>query len=387
MTAPTGTGRFRPGARGLCSWLLVSLALACTQQIALPGLDDESDAGPDGTAHDDDAMAADEDGGASDVRGGARDAGTERPADGGFSLTCNTVRLSADQENPRVVIALDRSLSMLQPVTPGGASRLQMVQKALSAAFKAFSPSVHFGYEEFPVQCSDGGCCASEVVYPPSPNAVQAIEKRFRCEAEPSTCYKTASDSPSHLALHRCKEFFYISARNERGTPPPRYVLLITDDDPGCAATTSTCSRALDEIADLGRVGVKTVVVGVSEELRTSGCLDRMAATGGAPREGSPSHHLAPDETQLNQVLNEVLNKISIAACRFRFDAPVTSDRLMVSVAGQLVRRDPARQDGWEVDSGSGGQSVTIFGPACDRLRRPPITSVSFFYALSCTRS
>lgn len=290
---------------------------------------------------------------------------------GDGSSRCVPVAIGHVQEKGGVLIVLDRSSSMSGVKFGSYTSRTKAVESVLLPLLWRHHHALNFGVQEFPARCPGGACCADAVAVGPSDDAIPAIERIVGCQDRGTTCTASTDDSPSYEALRRAVEFY------ERAPPAAgsRDVLLVTDGEPACAAAgdaRAACDRAVRSVAVLAGMKVGTLVLGLSEELRSGGCLDTMAAVGGSRPPSGPAHRTAADENQLRQQLNELLARPSAGACRFRLSPPADSaEGLSIRFDGMPVLRDPARQDGWELDGST--SRIAVHGPWCERLRTSPV--------------
>lgn len=329
--------------------------LACTERVVL-----EPQASLD---HDD--------GGAND-RPAKDNRMADRPGDGN---PCDEIRrtISYRAESPSVIVSLDRSMSMRTRF--GDTTRLAAAQQGLKSIVKPYQETVLFGYEDFPGdqgKCGADGCCASPVEVFPGPNTASAIEHAMSCDGPgPGSmdgCAQTSDQSPSFDALRRCREVYDLL---ENIAGKSRYVLLITDGDPSCSSRTlnpSPCERAVAEVAKLATAGVKTLIVGVSDDVGSTTCLDRMAQAGGGPKTAAPYYFPASDPAALKQQLAAMLITITSQACHVTLrTSPSDPGKVAISYDGLPVPRDSAHREGWDFDAGS-QTKITFYGNWCSRV-------------------
>jgi hypothetical protein len=346
---------------------------ACTQQVSLPMPAPEAivDAADDRSASGDLKATAP----ATAPRDGSSAETWSAPSEACRSIAVysRAIPLSA-----QVLLVVDRSLSMFMP-RKDGTTRNEMMYAALIPLLQNYRYGVNFGYHEFPSSSStcQTGCCTG-LLYPPGPTAVGVIERALRCESGGEACFRRSDDSPSAAALRRCADFY---EQNESSTVA-RYALLLTDAEPSCTAdptgsTSDPCQGALAEVARLARSRVKTIVFGLAEELQSSGCLETLAQYGDWPRTGSTAHFLAFDQTQLRTQLQEIFEKLSFDACRFRV-GNISSSALSLVAHDKAIgryyslRHDPTHQQGWDFEAGSTSR-VQVYGTWCDRLRKADV--------------
>jgi hypothetical protein len=264
---------------------------------------------------------------------------------------------SVQFERQELMFALDRSTSMIA-TRLGSSYRLAVAQMTVRELIRRYQGLVRFGYEDFPFRCEMPGqtCCVGHVV-PPQRDSLFMIDRYMNCQS--SACFDLLNDAPTAEALRTAANIF--------GGPDPisRYVLLVTDGDPSCG--TSACESAIYQAVKLADAGVKTIVVALGDEVKTSMCLDMIGRAGQA-RSAAPFFTWAADDTQLARAMQDALS--SVASCGMRVSGPpdVNPDRLSVTAEGATVPRDPNLKEGWAPDPTRAGR-IVFYGSWCDKMR------------------
>jgi hypothetical protein len=311
--------------------------------------------------------------------GGTGDGANFNGADGGglgradgrdWCPGAEITRLNFSVRSPVVVIAFDRSSSMNSPF--GAGTRLSVEQQLLRTLMMMYQGAVQFGYLEFPAGASCGGsagCCASDITLPRPGNAAAVGDAMNACMGSSTGCV-TSDATPTASAIGVARQFYGDFGGKDR------YVLLTTDGEPSCTkdgsvSPANACMQAASEIAMLSSTGVRTIVVGVGEDVGNSACLDKMARAGGAePSTSSPFYYAARDPLLLTTQLSDIVRGLAKNACHIDIDprsAPADPTRIELSLKGVSIPRDPANKDGWNFDGGS-SLKITIYGPSCDKL-------------------
>jgi hypothetical protein len=307
----------------------------------------------------------------------APDAGARRDA----AVTCEEV-FDFRQENPQVVVALDRSASMWQKYGPSVTTRLEETQLTLDTLMTTYHDAVHLGYVEFPAaECpaaATPGCCASPVISP-GRDTGDAIQRRWTCGTQAAAaCTETNGDAPMSAALRSARDRFA-----DLDQPiSSRHVFLLTDSEPACGMRPGTeCNQSITEAALLwGNENVETDVYVLAEELRASNCLQSIAGVRVDSNMPSPQYHVTPTATALLDAMDEKLATLSRKACTFRLSSPLRPpDYLVLSFgdggSNMVVPRDPLRSNGWEFEPDS-VRRFTVYGPLCEALRTSQVPDV-----------
>lgn len=281
--------------------------------------------------------------------------------------------------HPEVVISFDRSFSMTRAY--GASSRIQVARQALLAAVRSHEERLEIGYQEFPgrVSCEPVGCCASRVLVPPQLNGYAALEAQLRCDPADRGCFESPMESPSADAISRLRRFFDVDADPRA----ERFVLLVTDGAPSCEV--GACDKMVEETSRLwSEQGVKTAVLTLGDEVKTSPCLDMVAAAGQMARQGMPSYHWAADEAQFKQQVQDVVSQMTTRLCRVTLrNVPPSTDRLSVTLNDVPVPRDPSGKDGWSFDPPR-SLTLRLHGSWCEKLRASTAPARDIKVLLAC---
>jgi hypothetical protein len=284
-------------------------------------------------------------------------------------------------QTPEALIVFDRSFSMTRQY--GSSTRIQVARQALLAAIRMYDGAIQFGYQEFPGRggCDPPGCCASRVLVAPQLNGYAALESQLRCDPADRTCFDTPAESPSADAIRRARLFFDqdVDSRTER------HVLLLTDGDPSCSV--DGCDSLVRETSRLwGDHAARTAVVTLGEDIRTSSCLDMVAAAGQTARPGSPAYSWAADEVQFRQHVQDAVASMTTRTCRATLrSVPPSFEKVSVKFDDVTVPRDPSRREGWSFDPPS-SLTIRLHGTWCEKLRDSPAPGRDLEVFMACTQ-
>ncbi len=300
--------------------------------------------------------------------GGASGSGGSRP-DGGAAAdvrSCGeeTTQVPHAPKTPDVLIAFDRSASMGGKF--GSGTRLSVESQLLGALLDEFQGRVRFGYIEFPIDSDRPGICPQGIIdcHSDCVAVEPALDKAAAIKAIIARAGETTggTGTPTRDVLKRSREFYagFMDGIRER------YVLLSTDGEPTCG---DTCPQVVAEVTALAGAGVKTVVLGVSEDVANSACLEMFAMTGGAPRPGAPpSYYPASDPDRLRQYLRDIIGGIAKPTCFVDLTStPVDPKRVAVFFDGVQIPWDPMHRDGWDYAPGSTTR-IVFYGSYCRNL-------------------
>ena len=324
------------------------------------------DAGPD-------ALVGGAEGGAADLRP-TRD--TTPLPDGPYHYPdpagqlCGNTKHTLAKSTAQVMLVLDRSSSMTDPIIPP-TSKWDDAKDAVERAMAA-NPNIAWGLKLFPTGTpevdNEGKECdvSGTVEVPPgfgTPAAIAAAMAR----SAPHDLSGTPTDRAMNVAA---------SGLKASTIPLPRYIVLVTDGVPTCAGEGP--GEAIKAIAAAAAAGIPTFVIGIwDSDIDSIATLDKMAIAGGKPRAELRKYYPANNRAQLDGALAAIT--LAITNCVFPLAVPpLDANFVGVTVDGQLIARDPTHAEGW--DYVTNGKGVEIFGSACADLKNGAAQSVGVHY-------
>jgi hypothetical protein len=359
---------------------------ACTVPVALPGVTsgDASTGSPPGSTDDGSPPDVND----SDAAPSSDRPSTPAPRDGSErEVSCEPRTRTFDYriERPQVIIAVNRSISML--MTMFGTERMRdAVRDELVPVLATLEGGIEFGYSEFPAHatCNQAsGCCASDVLLGPSPRRSLDIEKQLTCLKGATGCFEAPPDAPIGEALAKIRTFAVTMI--DAGSDV--FALVITDGAPSCAGDPNPCDSASTAAARLlNSVAGKTIVLGVGDGARPGNvCLDNLARAGGLGRQGSPAYPWAGDPSVLRTRIEEALAPVKALTCRLTPTGDSGTASVNVLVGDQRLPRDTTGKEGWNFDP-PGSDDIRFYGSACDALLAGATTRDEIVVQQTCTK-
>jgi hypothetical protein len=283
------------------------------------------------------------------------DPGAGNPADPSYSnnegtVSCDEYAVQTSQVAPQILVVFDRSLSMLANGWPQAVSAIQSVTAE-------FEQDIDFGLMVFPDEAGFT-CTAGDVDVPIKPHNAGAIQA-FLSGLAPW------GNTPTAAALKTAHATIGSGIVAPDQVVPPKYVVLITDGAPNCAAggvDQAMVTDCISEISAMQKDDVQTYVLGYHiDDAAEKDALDRMAAAGGT---GDKKHRDIGDQQALVTQFKQIVG--AARSCDFQLDAPV-SDPTFVSVKIDGEGQQLEDANGWQL--GADMQSVSVQGEACQILR------------------
>lgn len=295
------------------------------------------------------------------------DAGPDAGADSGpDAAVCRPGNIPLDRSEVEVVFVIDRSGSMRQNfdgLSPAGSelSRWELLALSMDRALGAFDESVSVGAKFFPSRS------ARDV-----PNSCSVFDGldvgigpgRSRAVVNQFSRFDPAGGTPVGPAVVEAVDA--LLARQDGNAA--QFIVVATDGAPSCGF--DPVGDVVEAITDAHRDhAIDVFVVGIASTGPEVALLGRLATEGGRPRRipGEPSYYDARNPDLLGDLLGEITS--DLAQCVFAVPFPPDEDDTVeVQMQGEVVRRDPARIDGWDWTSEARGQ-LSLFGPACERAQ------------------
>lgn len=283
---------------------------------------------------------------------GGGGSGQDLPGGGGSCIDEVELELEAVPLPPDLVVVLDRSSSMGQPVTPGGFDQKWLtIVDALGDVAETYMNRVQFGLMLVPGE--ERSCDAGTMNIMPTPNS----GKNFYEYLQGTT---PGGASPMADSIDAARSYFNNAAVNPHG----RYVLLTTDGIPTCAPLgEDAVDHTVAAITDLRNMGIKTFVLGYATSSEDYDGLDEMAAAG-----GTGAHTPATSAFDLVNKLEEITDELTQVVCEYQLSSgPNDPLDLVVTIGGAQVAYTPEHTNGYDYDPAT--RMLTFHGQACDDLR------------------
>lgn len=279
-------------------------------------------------------------------------------------------------ESPRVVILLDRSLSMQEPF--GNTTRQEAARSKLVKAVENYQGRVSFGFAQFPADSSDnayydclhGYCCAGPVEISPALKNLDYMREAIQC-SDRRPCAKPSYGSSSNAALLQAKEFF---VKSSRSTWPDntRFALLVTSSEPECQVASggyTACESAVGAAQELYSMGVGVGVLAVGYEPGPKSCLTQISQSGDL-------FYTSMTEQALEFALDDLVRRMASPACTVSLEYAPPGETV---VSLDKVPIPENEQNGWSFTDYA-RTSIALNGWPCSKY----LLSASTLYVSYC---
>jgi hypothetical protein len=346
----------------------VVLAIACGSRGGLeadPASGSLEDGGPVGSLADATAQGGGSAiGRACAVDGDCGPNGVCDPA--GKICACGGVAVDTAKIPANVLLVLDRSCSMTDPVAKKGPMKWTVAVNAIHALTQAFAGRIRFGLTLFPDESGDN-CTEGAIPVPVGDGNEPKIQSLLQ----------GALDSKSPLYPNGPCVTPIDTAALQASTEPAfddktrqSFVVLITDgEQAGCTAGGGNMGTE-KTLGGLAKRGVRTFVIGFGGAVDVTS-LDAFAEAGAEVNAAGPHKFFeAQDESALDAELTSI-GQTALSCDLALASAPPGDDPDLVFVyfdhALPAVPRDPAHANGWDYEPAA--HSVHFYGDACDRIK------------------
>jgi von Willebrand factor type A domain len=282
----------------------------------------------------------------------------------GDDASCGGMQFALTRVPPNVMLVLDRSGSMNDPITSGSStSKWDDLKTALQSTITTYDSQMRFGVSLF----SDpaGADCSAG-----------AIDVTVGAMNGTTVLGKIAAATPGGNTPTAATMAAVAAGAMLNDPTRDNYVVLATDGQPNCTDTDVT-----SKITALygATPSVKTFVIGVGDATAANPVLlDLWAVAGHTDQPGLIKYYQASSPTDLKTAFDTIAG--GLVSCTFKMAQPAPDPTLLyVWSNGTAVAADPT--NGFTYDSS--GPTVTLHGAACDALKANPSTKIEVIYGCS----
>jgi hypothetical protein len=274
----------------------------------------------------------------------------------GGHCACGGITVTAAVVAPNMLIALDRSQSMVTNNVPGtNDSRWDVAKRAIKSLVTTYDKQMRFGLAVWPgkqVHCEGSSqstdCKGMDVGVAPMAMTSGNIGAFLD---DVTTCNLSTPIGGTLEGL--------LSYAGLEDTARDNYVILVTDGDERCNGDGPGAATMLRMLSP----SVKTFAVGFGGDVDKT-VLNAIATNGGTPRAGDPKYYQADDEATLKAAFATITG--SALSCTYSLASrPDDPSKIFVYFGATAVAQ--SRTNGWDYDAGQ--NRITFYGAACQQLQ------------------
>jgi hypothetical protein len=280
----------------------------------------------------------------------------------GEDASCGGMQFALQRVPPNVMLVLDRSGSMSDPIDATSAtSKWDDLKTALQSTITTYDPQMRFGVSLFSDPNGGSSCAPGKIDVAVAPASGASVLAKI-AGASPGGNTPTAAT----MAAIQSGAMLNDATRDN-------YVVLATDGLPNCNDTDVTSKIAALYAAT---PSVKTFVIGVGDGTASNpALLDLWAIAGHTDQPGLTKYYQASSPTDLKTAFDQIAG--GLVSCTFMMGQPAPDPTLLyVWSNGSAVAPDAT--NGFTYDPS--GPSVTLHGSACDALKSNPATKIQVVY-------
>jgi hypothetical protein len=271
---------------------------------------------------------------------------------------CGEQEFTLTKAPPNVMLVIDRSASMVEPIAPGvTTTKYDDLKGAIGSMVGRYDATMRFGATFF---ASDDDCQPGTVGQV-APQNGETIENDLKLRP-PGGNTPTAATLDAVIQSHQLAD-----------ETRPNYLVLATDGIPNCD---DVDVKARINALYGGTPSVRTFIIGLGSETDSEpDLLNDWADAGHTARAGDVHYYQTNSSTALNAAFDAIAGQI--ASCDFKLTNPPDPADISVSENGYPV--GPSWTSGWTFDAGT--QTLTLHGPPCDAVKNEADTTVSVVFA------
>jgi von Willebrand factor type A domain len=272
---------------------------------------------------------------------------------------CGAMEFALQRVEPNVMLVIDRSGSMGDPVATGSATTKWVdLKNAVSSLVTNYDSQMRLGAAIF---SSDGNCAAANIDVPVAATAGATVMTKLNAQGP-------TGNTPTAAALDTV-----IAKGLLNDATRANYVVLATDGLPNCTDTdvTSRVTKLYNQTPS-----VKTYVIGMGDGTSSDPTqLNAWADAGHTARTGATHYYQTTSPQELKAAFDAIVG--GIVSCDFKM-MQTAPDPSLITVTENGTAVSPSPTNGYSYDSTT--NTVTLHGTACDLLTSNASTKVSVLY-------
>ena len=287
-------------------------------------------------------------------------------------MNCGLNKIQLKSKPGNLLLVLDRSGSMADPLNGQATPRWDEVVGALDEVVKKSEETIAWGLKLYP----QGGVCnvPDGITVPMMAKNHMTVMGQIRQNVPE----KGNGATPTAEAIRKAT-----AALKSDATLTDPHLLIATDGVPNCIdpealGRTVDENGAVEAVAEAKAAGVPAYVVGIATlGDAADGILNRMAEAGGHARAGTTKYFPVASRDELMAAFGAIAGEV--ASCTFPLNPkPPVPENVAVDVDGMRLMQDPTMMEGWHY--GPGNASIVLAGKACEAVKSSPATDVRIIY-------
>lgn len=277
-----------------------------------------------------------------------------------------TFPIQASKQSPNIMMVVDESGSMKDPIGGSTMSKWTALQGAVNQLLGAYSGSAQWGLSIFPHTPSNS-CSAGQVDVAVAPNTTMTILSKLNALNDQNIGGNTPTTSTLQAMLG--------STAGLADATKSNYVLLMTDGEPNCGGDVNSVKSTIAQLYGQA-VSVRTFVVGIGDGTSSNPtALNSWAEAGHTQRSGATEYYQVNTVNDLQMAFADIVN--GVASCTYQLSMkPADASLIVAYIGGVAVPQDPT--NGTTYDAGS--NTLVFHGTSCDQIKGGAASSLDIVY-------
>jgi hypothetical protein len=271
---------------------------------------------------------------------------------------CGAMEFALTRIAPNVMLVLDRSGSMSDPIAAGSATtKYADLKSAVASLVTGYDSQMRLGATFF---AADNNCMGG-AVNPVAANNGQNVNTMVNN-------HSPGGNTPTAVTLDNV-----IASNQLADTTRANYAVLATDGLPNCGDV--DVQKRIDTLYK-ATPSVKTYVIGVGDGTNSNPTLlNSWADAGHTARAGATHYFQTNSQADLKAAFDAIVG--GIVSCDFKMTQSAP-DPTLITVTENGTAISPSPTVGWTFDAAT--NTVTLHGAACDALKQNASTKIGVQY-------
>jgi hypothetical protein len=277
-----------------------------------------------------------------------------------------TFPIMASKTSPNVMMTIDESGSMKEPIAGSTMSKWSALVGAVNGLFMKYSGSAQWGLSIFPHSPSNS-CGAGQIDVAVAANTTTTILSKINALNDGNIGGNTPTNQTLQAMLG--------SAAGLADAAHSNYVLLMTDGEPNCGGDVASVAATIAQLY-AQTPSVRTFVVGIGDGTSSNpAALNSWADAGHTARAGATHYYQVNTAADLTNAFADIIT--GVTSCTYALtQKPADASLIVAYIGGVAVPQDPT--NGTTYDPGS--NSLVFHGTSCDQIKSGAATSLDIVY-------
>ena len=278
-----------------------------------------------------------------------------------------TFTVAASKVSPNIMMTVDESGSMKDPIAGSNMSKWTALQGAVNNLLGQYAGSAQWGLSIFPHDAANS-CSPGQVDIAVGANTTMSILSKLNGLTDATIGGNTPTNDTLKAELG--------AAAGLADATKANYVLLMTDGEPNCGGDDNAVAATIAQLY-AQTPSVRTFVVGIGDGTSSNPkALNAWAEAGHTQRAGAATEYYQVNNTaDLQKAFTDIIN--GVASCTYGLSMkPADATLIVAYINGVAVPQDAT--NGTTYDPGS--NSIVFHGTSCDQIKTGASSALDIVY-------